>query len=518
MTPTDEQVAIMDAARTTSKNIMCKAFAGCAKTTTVEMTGRVLPVRPTLYVVFNVRNKKEAEARMPPHIHCKTVNGLGHEAFGRTIGRRLAVDADKIGKILKDTIKFNPEFRDMNKEQFGDVLQLVRRARICGLIPEQFPDYRGLTPDNEEGWQEIADQIWLEINEGHIFLARTVLIAAIKMSFAGTVDYDDQIYMSALFGGVFTKYAEVMVDEAQDLSPLMHIMVSKAAMGRLIIVGDPLQAIYAFRGADSASMEKLRALREDWLDLPLTLTFRCPKLTVARQQSHAPGFRAHEDNKEGEHHFFDERYLPPENKEKKSWDINEVEKLHPSGQIAILCRNNAPIIAAALRIIKGGRGCTVLGREIGKSLVTLSKKILPDDNSTIPQCAERLSKWAERELALAEANGKEAHMAVIRDKAECLSAVLESPLCTDASTLRALLGKMFEGDNLRITLATGHKSKGGEWPCIVNLDPWRIPSKYAIMQQAKGNPVPVEQDLNLRYVIETRSQNITVFANLEEMQ
>lgn len=508
MTPTDEQTAMVDAARTTGKNIMCKSYAGTGKTTVIEMTGRALPVRPSLYVVFNVRNKKEAEARMPPHFHVKTVNGLGHEAFGRTIGKRLAVDPDKIGKILKDTIKFNPEYRDMNKEQFGDVLNLVRRARVAGLIPQQFAgQYQGLIEDDEDGWQAVADSIYLDINEGHIFLAREVLLRSTKMAFQGTVDYDDQIYMSALFGGVFTKYAEVMVDESQDLSPLMHIMVSKAAVGRLIVVGDPLQAIYAFRGADSSSMEKLRALKDDWIDLRLTLTYRCPKLTVARQQEHAPGFRAHESNPEGEHHFFE-----------KSWDIAEIERLLPTGQIAVLCRNNAPIIAAALRIIRSGRGCTVLGREIGKSLVTLSKKILPQDEASVEKCAEKVTDWQGRELALAQANGKEAHMAVIRDKAECLQAILESPLCKDAGSMRQLLGKMFEGDNLRITLATGHKAKGGEWPLILNLDPWRIPSKYAIAQQAQGNPVPFEQDLNLKYVIETRSKNITVFANLEEMQ
>lgn len=509
ITPTDEQVAIMDAARTTSKNIMCKSYAGCTKTTTIEMTGRALPVRPTLYLVFNKRNKKEAEARMPPHIHCKTVNGLGAEAFNRTIGKRCILDEDKVSKLLKDVIKFNKEFQDTNREQFGDVLQLINRARVAGLIPQQFAEqYQGLVPDTEEGWEAVADAIYMEINEGHIFLAREVLAKSITLAFNGTIDFNDQIYMSALFGGVFTKYAEVMVDESQDLSPIMHIMVQKAALGRLMVVGDPLQAIYAFRGADSASMEKLRALRpvESWVDLPLTLTFRCPKLTVARQQAHAPGFTAAATNREGEHHFFE-----------KAWDVEQMED-HAEGHITILCRNNAPLLAAALRIIKSGRGCTVLGREIGKSLVTLSKKIFPRDEASIEECSEKVNYWAARESALAAANGKDAHLAVIEDKRECLLAVLASPVCNNAGTLRQLLATMFEGDNLKITLATGHKAKGGEWETVVHLDPWRIPSKYALIEQAKGNLTPYEQDLNLKYVIETRTKNITIFAKLEEMR
>ena len=506
--PTDEQVAIIDAARTSSKNIMCKSYAGCTKTTTIEMMGRALPVRPTLYLVFNVRNKKEAEARMPPHIHCKTVNGLGNEAWNRTTGRRCIVDVDKLSKILKNVIKSNPEFQGTSREQWGDVLNLINRARVSGLIPEQFVDFQGLIPDTEEGWQEIANQIWLEINEGHIYLAREVLILSIKMAFQGTIDYTDQIYMSALFGGAFTKYPEVMLDESQDLSPLMHMMVAKAAIARLTAVGDPLQAIYAFRGADSASMEKIRSLKEDWVDLPLTLTFRCPKLTVARQQGHAPGYRAHESNPEGEHFFL----------AKQAWGIDTIEDLAANGHITFLCRNNAPIIAAALRIIRSERGCTVLGREIGKSLVTLSKKILPDERASITMCAEKVNEWATRETSLATVAGKDARVAVIQDKKECLLAILESPLCKDAGTMRDLLDHMFEGSNIRITLSTGHKAKGGEWPTIVSLDPWRIPSKYALAEAARGNPIPHEQDMNLKYVIETRSQATTIFADLEEMK
>ena len=91
MEPTLEQVAIIEAAKNKTASLMIKAYAGTGKTTTIEMTGRALPVRPSLYVVFNVKNKKEAEKRMPSHFNVKTLNGLGHEAFGRTIGKRLAV-------------------------------------------------------------------------------------------------------------------------------------------------------------------------------------------------------------------------------------------------------------------------------------------------------------------------------------------------------------------------------------------------------------------------------------------
>jgi len=509
LTPTAQQQAIITTARTTQSNIMVKAFAGCAKTSTVEMMARALPIRPSLYVVFNVKNKKEAESRMPTHFNVKTINGLGHEAWGRTIGKRCAVEPDKIGAILKDVIKkAGPEYERMSRDNFGEVLRLVRYAKLRGLVPQQYSDtYHGLIEDDDDGWEDICDSLYMEFNEGMIWLAREVLLRDIRMAFEGTIDYDDQIYMSALFGGVFTRYAEVILDEAQDLSPLNHMMIAKTAAGRLTVVGDPLQAIYAFRGADSASMERLRDLRDEWVDLPLSLTFRCPKAVVARQQDHAPGFTAYDTNEEGSIHNFGDR----------EWNIEDVEKIADGKQIAILCRNNAPLLACALRIIKGGRGCTIMGREIGKTLSNLSKKIFSDDDAPPEVCLALVNNWAEREINLAIANGKDAHVAIIQDKRECLAAVLESSLCTSAAKCRELLGVMFDTGNLRITLATGHKAKGLEWPVVLHLDPWRVPSKYAIAARDNGNPVPYEQDLNLKYVIETRSKSVLCFANLEPM-
>jgi hypothetical protein len=511
--PTSEQQAIIDAAKGRPESIMIDAYAGCAKTTTIEMCARALPVRPSLYVVFAVKNKKEAEGRMPTHFNVKTINGLGHEAWGRAIGKRCAVEQDKIGTILKEVVKNNREYADITRDQFGDILRLVRRARIAGLIPKQFErndlyQYHGLVPDDDSGWQDLFDSLYMEENEGMVWIAREVLLRSITMSFAGTIDYDDQIYMSALFGGVFTRYPIVMVDEAQDLSTINHMMIAKTAADRLIVVGDPFQAIYAFRGADSSSMERLRDLRETWIDLPLSLTFRCPKAVVARQQDHAPGFTAYETNEEGEIHNFGS----------KEWRIDEIEKIADGRQIAILCRNNAPLLACALRIIKSGRGCTIMGREIGKALVNLSKKIVPNDEAPTDVCIELVNNWAAREINLALANGKDAHVAIIQDKRECLIAVLESSLCSKASSLRHLLGVMFDTGNLRITLATGHKAKGLEWPVVLHLDPWRVPSKYAVAARDNGNPVPYEQDLNLKYVIETRSKSVLIFAGLEEMQ
>lgn len=503
MTPTPEQEAIITAVRQAETPIMVNAMAGCAKTTSLELLSKSLPMRPTLAVAFNVKIKKELEKRLPKHFEILTLNGLGHRAWGKAINRRCTVNTNKLFNSMKEAFG-----KDAQKEQFSVVSALVRGARQSGLIPSSIPQYSGRIPDDWNAWQEIGDSRYVDVSEESIYLARKTLSLMIQKSFAGEIDYDDQIYMSTMFGGVFPRFPISLVDEAQDLSPLNHIQLARSSADRIIVCGDPRQAIYAFRGADSSSMESLRLLRSDWIDRPLSMTFRCPKLIVSRQQEHAPGFNAHSTAPEGELH--DLRARP--------WSIADIEQLSEGAPIAILCRNNAPIIAAALRIIRSGRGCTVLGSEIGKSLVTLSKKIIPDDGTSAETCVELIRAWAERETSLARANEKEERVAIIRDRAECLLAVIDSGNARSAGDLRNILGSMFQKENLRITLSTGHKSKGLEWPYVVHLDAHRIPSRYAKMALDTGDPIPYQQDMNLRYVIETRVQKGLILADLEYME
>lgn len=502
ISPTPEQDAIIEAARASDTSIIISAMAGCAKTTSLRLLAKHLPMRPTLALAFNVRIKKELEKGFPGHFEVMTLNGLGHRAWCRAINKRCKVDTNKAYNAIKAVVN------DLNLDSggFSTVSTLVKGARHAGLVPNpmsnQFP---GLLPDDWASWEAIADSHYMDISDDVVHAARRALQSLIRQSFDGTIDYDDQIYMSTLFGGVFPRFPITLVDEAQDLSPLNHKQISKAAASRLIVCGDPRQAIYAFRGADSSSMESLRNLRDTWVELPLTTTFRCPKAIVARQQSHAPGFTAAPSAPTGEFHDWTDR----------QWNIADLQSLYPDKHIAILCRNNAPIIAAALRIIRSGRGCTVLGSEIGKALVSLSKKILSADNIPAETCRQLIETWRARENSINEANGKYERISITNDRADCLLAVLDSGGALTSGQLRGTLTTMFTKENLSITLSTGHKAKGLEWPIVVHLDPWRIPSKWARNAAAEGHMVPMKQDLNLRYVIETRAQQVLINADLE---
>ncbi len=184
----------------------------------------------------------------------------------------------------------------------------------------------------------------------------------------------------------------------------------------------------------------------------------------------------------------------------------------PLKDIAILCRNNAPLLSIAFKLIRRNIGVNMLGRDIGKSLVTLSRKIAREDSMSNLDVIRAVNEWRNKERSLAMANEQEEKLAGIEDRAECLIAVAEADGVKSAGDLRRALGDLFERGG-GVTLGTGHRAKGLEWHTVLHLDPWRVPSKHA-----KKNPEgpQMEQEMNLKYVIETRAKAVLLQANLED--
>ena len=185
---------------------------------------------------------------------------------------------------------------------------------------------------------------------------------------------------------------------------------------------------------------------------------------------------------------------------------------------AILCRNNAPLISLAFSLIRKRIGIKVLGRDFGKSLTMMVKKVAGDKILGVEEFVVAFREWYDKQCRLALAADKEEKIDRLRDQYESILAVVESG-GKDITTVRHIitaLELLFEQAAGQITLSTGHKAKGLEWHCVLHLDPWRIPSKWARLAADDNNSVPLEQEYNLQYVIETRAKNTLILANLEQ--
>lgn len=477
LVPTPEQTAIIEAAKSTTDNLLINALAGAAKTSTLVMIAHALPSTIMLSLAFNKRIATEMKDRLPSNVMCKTLNALGHGVWAQTYSKRLVLDAKKSYTILKGLVDgLGRKDKGEAYETFAETLKLIGKAKLAGYIPDNIPTGKRLI-SCEDFWADL-DEDTEELNRG---LVDRALGESIAQAYAGTIDFDDQIYMPTLFGGAFPRFPLVLVDEAQDLSSINHAMLEKLVTQRLIAVGDPFQSIYAFRGAMSTSMTTLRE-RFKMREMNLSISFRCPRSIVERARFRAPHMQWPDWAEEGQVN------VPTE------WSSSDI-----GDGAAIICRNNAPLFRLAFTLIRAGRGVTVVGSDIGPALVKALKKLGSED-MTYEQASKAIDSWESERLRKGKAK------AAVKDKAECLRVFL--------SVGGSLAGAIAYAESIfksagPIQLLSGHKAKGLEYEHVFHLDPSRIPSPYAESADEK------EQELNIKYVIETRAKKTLTLIEME---
>ncbi len=474
MKPTIEQESILHLAAQTRDNLVINALAGTGKTSTLRMVERAINIRPILFLVFNKRNAEEArwlEAdpdspdRMLSTTVVQTLNACGHRVWAKTISRAITLNAKKTPSLLSDLIRELPKAHQREAyDVYWQVIQAVNLAKAYGYIPNggAYPHARRLCSRSELNLHldETPDALsWSLID--------ATLLASIRLAYSGTLDFNDQLYMPALFGGTFPRFPLTMVDELQDLSPVNHAMLDKLATGRLIGVGDPFQSIYAFRGAKQGGMADAQA-RFAMTPADLSVSFRCPRAIVEAARWRVPHFKW---SKAGGH----------------VETAAEYSGASFPDDATVICRNNAPLLRMAFKLISIGRSVNVVGSELGPRLVGVMKKL---GDSTLPRtkAMSAIEEWREQKLI---AGSKSAG-----DLADCMRV-----LCEHGDSLGAAISyaEHIFAQTGTIRLLTGHKSKGLEFDNVFILDPWLMSDS--------------EQDMNLRYVCQTRSQNSLTYVD-----
>ncbi|HVN78557.1 MAG TPA: ATP-dependent helicase [Terriglobia bacterium] len=499
MIPSPYQQAIYDFIKNEKGSCVVEAVAGSGKTTTIVEAAKLLP--ENLFVAFVAFNKaiaKELSTRLPPLVKSCTLNSLGFTAWLKSAGRHVQVDAHKISEICDDVIESN------EKGSYAQaVKKLVGLAKAHGLVPKEWAKGRiVLTHDTEQNWYELADKYAVEPDGGGtmeklVEYSRIVLRQSIKLA-NQVIDFDDQIYMPVICQCNFFRYDVLFVDELQDVSMIQRAMLrlSIKKTGRLIGVGDKKQSLYGFRGAGIDSID--RVVEEfNAKVLPLSISYRCPQSVVKEARRYVEHIEPHE-----------------------SAPVGKVETLmtyHPGifrNSDGIVCRNSAPLVDLAYRLIRFGRGCRILGREIGQGLIRLIEKL---DAFTIDELESNLQVYAAREIGKCIAKGQEDKAAGIADKVETIRVIIED-LPEKKRTIEYLcesIGSLFtDKDEGLLTLSTVHKAKGLEYDRVFILEPQLMPSPWARQAWQK------DQEQNIAYVAVTRSKSelyyITVNGLTEE--
>lgn len=491
-TPSPYQSAIVDAINQTSSSIIIDAVAGSGKTSTLQLIVAAILDASRSYVVIAF-NKSIATTLQERGMNGRTFHSLGFNAVRYALkahnnGIDPQMDAQKVSRIVDDT------FPNREADGFSSALiRLVSLAKNHIMRPTA-------SDDDIISLIEHFDIEWDDETVNDAVMASHVrAILARNNDDTRTIDFDDQLYFVELFNLRLSTFDFVLVDESQDTNPLRRALIRRMMHNgtRVIAVGDERQAIYGFTGASHDSMD-LIANTFNCVRYPLSVSYRCPTSVVNLARTIVPQIEARPNAPDGS-------VLRPKTFRRSDFLPTDL----------LVCRNTAPLVATAYKLLASRTPCRIMGREIGASLTSLIKK-LTRRQETLESLADRLMAYRATETEKAMKQKKETKAQAITDKVDAILAIIDSLTPEDADQgiprLIAIIDGMFSDQkNGCTTLATVHKAKGLEAPRVFILDPHLMPSKMAKQDWQQ------QQERNLMYVAYTRALDTLVFVDTKTL-
>lgn len=449
------------------KPLVVMARAGTGKSSTIEaLTRRVPQGKVALVCAFNTKICEEMRPRIEaPHV-VKTLHAVGLSAVTRMWGR-VQINGNRTTEVIESVL---PAAEHRTKT-FGHIRKIVSMA--MAKLVEKEEDIAGLI-DEYDCYPDASDDEEFE-KQMRQYVAWTQAVLRKSREKSPTISFDDMVYLAAYFNLRGTQYDYVYVDEAQDLTPAQLVVAKNACRrgGKLIAVGDDLQAIYGFRGAGRDSIgDIIRDLGAEVL--PLSISYRCPKAVVRLVNNLVEDFSAPEWAKEG---------------------VVEVVAMSTCIREAapgdlIVSRVNSTLSVFAMQLLLKGVRCKILGKDLSKGLISLVDK---QRRTNVKDMLASLAEYTRQEVERLEAAKKEDRIEELLDQVEAIRALSEG--MTTTYELRARLSSLFtddEEDTSVVVLSSTHRSKGLEFDRV-----WMLESTYRIESQ---------EGKNLYYVAATRAK------------
>lgn len=476
---TDQQIAIYEAVANGSDDLIVVARAGTGKSTTIERAVTKVPANLSVLVLaFNkpVADAMKGRLRRFKNVDVRTCHSFGLKAI-RLAHPDAEVDLDRAIKIA----------RRLEVPRY----ELFAAANLAGRA-------KGQLIETTAEIIEYADSIGFDIPRGASskFFRHTLNILDAAREWTGSVDYNDMSWLPVVdpeIEAAIPQHDLVFVDEVQDLNPVQIQLILKARKpeGRIVAVGDDRQSIYGFRGADRAAFESLKSHLRNPRTLPLSVSFRCPREVIRVAQREVPDIEPCGAAQDGI---------------VRRATIEECLEGVEYGDF-ILSRTNAPLIQCAMRLITTDCRVAVLGRDIGRGLVGLVKKL---NCKSAYELVDKVRVWAEKEvrrqLSYEPPRDRAADLAL--DRADCLIAIAETCQTIEEVTDRVegLFPKLRENFDGRdcVTLSTTHQAKGLERERV-----WLLRSTYLIPRRGVISP----EEHNLFYVGVTRAKHELVIVS-----
>lgn len=446
MAATASQQAIINS---TARRILVVARAGCGKTYTLREFAKARPGKRGLYIVFNTENAKEAKESFPDEVTTMTSHALAMAA----VGRKYQTNPGKLG--------------DSSLTRWSQALNhpdIVLMEHLRRAI---------------NGWFASVDE---ELAEKHLHPAFKSRRNVVLMQQAWDIMKDaDNLALAMPHDGYLKEYQlsrpdlshydYILYDEGQDANPAGMACVAHQDT-QVVLVGDPEQAIYQFRGSVNAlatfDATERHELSESW-------RFGGDVSRHANQLLALKGS------------------WPPV---KGYGPADRVGVVDTRQAYTVLCRGNAEVFRQAIAVLQSGRGLNIMGGIQGLKLDDLRAAVsFQQKEPTAHPLLKSLKNWEglKRFAEATEDRDWSARIAIVEEFSVSALDWIEK--------LEAL--PAHSTDMNAITISTAHKSKGLEWDQVRLADDFR---SLIDMKSRLPKDGVWQADLNLLYVAVTRAK------------
>jgi superfamily I DNA/RNA helicase len=463
--PTDEQAAIIATART-GDDLVVVAGAGSGKTSTQRMVGQALAPRRGYYIAYNKAIATDAKGTFPPNVVCATAHSFAFRAVGFKYQARLTdsrVPSWRVAEILG----IDGLLLDADEEDGQQFQRISLEPRHLAVIAQDTVQNFCWSADYYISEDHVPREPKLSHHQNKMVARRVVAYAKriwddINLVDGGRMRFEHDHYLKMWhLSGAQLPADFILLDEAQDANPVIAAIIAQQRSAQKILVGDPAQQIYAWRGAIDA-MDDFEGTR-----LPLSQSFRfgadiateanrwLEKLGDFRITGH-PGIQS---------------------------QIGALEQPH-----AILCRSNAGVLAEV--IFAQGNGLKVALVGGGSQLLSLARAAqqLQNNQTTSHRELMLFKSWHEvQEFTKTERAGSDLKVLVNLIDTYTPEGVIN------------IVDSLVEEPQADIIVSTAHKAKGREWETV------RVGPDFTRDPESPNFLLP-NSEVRLAYVTVTRAK------------
>jgi superfamily I DNA/RNA helicase len=501
------------------KGLIVEALAGAGKSTILWMIAQELMQQGILAsevvaVVFGKKNQTDLQNKFKTKVgsewgeSVRTIHSLCYEIYRSALGVKHQLVKMERGKYREIAQKFGLlPIESESRSTPGSLLEdelIFAEKDFLDLLDKLRLYCLDATPDN----------VGFLTNLYKLGIKDPITVGAAAASCLGLglkeatgsqfwIDTTDMVWVpwvlreDARFAGAIARRRDnlrvLMCDEIQD-TDLLQVEIFSLLIDPehsfLIGVGDSKQAVYFFRGCLNDGMQRITE-RFSGENLPLPVCYRCgvKHLELVREV------------------FSDTPIQPrpnaPQGEVKVIWEKDFLSIFDNSALSYMgVCRKNAPLTIAAIRLLAAGKPAKIKDKNIGGRLVSRVREICQRQRykpDTFPRVLREYETTQKRKLE--KFPDGEAKISDLDDTLQAIWALFEHYEPKTLLAWEEIVNRIFDESGYSpISLYSIHSGKGGEGQVSFILCPDELPLEHPKQVQQER-----EQEDHLLYVALTRT-------------